>query len=137
MATAHFERGANRQTARTYYIKEIGHYVYAGDTALHIADSAYRQGIVQKLIATGANVRAKNRRGAEPLRYAVNGVPGSPARNLSAQAATVASLIDARADPNAIDGKNKSGSTPMLLATQNTGRGGQAWVVGCARIRYT
>jgi hypothetical protein len=154
LATAHFEHGATRQTSKTYYIEEIQQYIYAGDTALHIASSAYRQGIVQKLIATGANVRAKNRRGAEPLHYAVDGVPGSPAWNPSAQAATVACLIEAGADPNAADKsgvtplhravrtrcaaavkalleggadpqrKNKSGSRPFLLATKNTGRGG-------------
>ena len=133
---------------------EIGHYVYAGDTALHVAAAAYRQEIVPKLIATGANVRARNRRGAEPLHYAVDGMPGSRTWNPPAQAATVARLIEAGADPNAADKsgvtplhravrtrcaaavkalleagadprrKNNSGSTPMLLATQNTGRGG-------------
>jgi len=36
-------------------------------------------------------------------------------------AAAVKALLEAGADPRR---KNKSGSTPMLLATQNTGRGG-------------
>ena len=110
--------------------------------------------IVPRLIATGANVRARNRRGAEPLHYAVDGRPGACRWNPPAQAATVARLIEAGADPNATDKsgvtplhravrtrcaaavkalleggadprrKNNSGSTPMLLATQNTGRGG-------------
>jgi hypothetical protein len=154
LAKARFEIGATRQTAETFYLNEIGHYIYAGDTALHLAAAAYRQEIVPKLIATGANVRAKNRRGAEPLHYAVDGMPGSRRWNPSAQAATIARLIEAGADPNAVDKsgvaplhravrtrcaaavkalleggadprrKNNSGSTPMLLATQNTGRGG-------------
>ena len=154
LAKARFEIGATRQTAESFYLDEIGHYIYAGDTALHVAAAAYRQEIVPKLIATGANVRAKNRRGAEPLHYAVDGRPGARTWNPSAQAATVARLIAAGADPNAVDRsgvtplhravrtrcaaavkalleadadprrKNKSGSTPMLLATQNTGRGG-------------
>src|SRR5206468_5184402 len=93
-------------------------------------------------------------RGAEPLHYAVDGAPGSRTWDPDAQAATVACLIEAGADPNALDKngvtplhravrtrcaaavkvlleggadprrKNKNGSTPMLLATQNTGRGG-------------
>jgi len=25
------------KTAKTYYMDEIGHYIYAGDTALHVA----------------------------------------------------------------------------------------------------
>jgi hypothetical protein len=81
-------------------------------------------------------------------------MPGSRAWKPDAQAATVACLIEAGADPNALDKngvtplhravrtrcaaavkalleggadprrKNKNGSTPMLLATLNTGRGG-------------
>jgi hypothetical protein len=154
LAGACFEEGATRQAAKPYYLDEIEHYIYAGDTALHVAAAAYRREIVQELIAMGADVRARNRRGAEPLHYAVDGAPGSRMWNPRAQAATVACLIEAGADPNAIDKsgvtplhravrtrcaaavsalldggadvrrKNKSGSTPMQLATQNTGRGG-------------
>src|SRR5262249_24734952 len=154
LAKARFEIGATRQTAATFYLDEIGHYIYAGDTALHLAAAAYRHEIVSKLIATGANVHARNRRGAEPLHYAVDGKPGARRWNPPAQAATVACLIAAGADPNATDKSgvtplhravrtrcaaavkalleagadprrsNNSGSTPMLLATQNTGRGG-------------
>jgi hypothetical protein len=154
LAKARFQIGATRQTAETFYLNEIGHYIYAGDTALHLAAAAYHQEIVPKLIATGANVRAKNRRGAEPLHYAVDGRPGARTWNPPAQPATVARLIASGADPNAVDKggvtplhravrtrcaaavkalleggadprrKNNSGSTPMLLATQNTGRGG-------------
>jgi Ankyrin repeats (3 copies) len=77
LAKARFQIGATCQTAETFYLNEIGHYIYAGDTALHLAAAAYHQEIVPKLIATGANVRAKNRRGAEPLHYAVDGRPGA------------------------------------------------------------
>lgn len=154
LAKAHFKSGATRQMAKTYRIDEIGHYIYSGDTALHIAAASYREEIVRKLIAMGADVRARNRRGAEPLHYAADGTPGSRTWDPPAQAATVACLIQAGADPNALDKsgvtplhrairtrcaaavqalleggadprrKNKKGSTPMLLATQNTGRGG-------------
>ena len=44
---------------------------------MHIAAAGCRQEIAQRLIATDANVRARNPRGAEPLYYAVDGVPGS------------------------------------------------------------
>jgi hypothetical protein len=154
MARAHFDKGATRQAAAAYYLDEIEHYIYAGDTALHIAAAAYRQAIVRKLITSGADVHARNRRGAEPLHAAVVGLPGSRTWNPRAQAATVACLIKAGADPNAVDNsgvtplhravrtrcaaavralleggadvqrKNKNGSTPLLLATQSTGRGG-------------
>src|SRR5262245_36258763 len=149
LVKAHFEDGATRQIAKPYHIDEIGHYVYSGDTALHIAAASYREEIARKLIGMGAHVRARNRRGAEPLHYAVDGTPGSRAWNTGAQAATVACLIDNGLDKHGVaplqravrtrcaaavkvllEGgadprrKNKNGSTPMLLATQNTGRGG-------------
>jgi hypothetical protein len=52
--------------------------------------SAYQLEIARGLIAAGADVRAKNRRGAEPLHYAADGMPGSRTFNPHAQAATVA-----------------------------------------------
>ena len=44
---------------------------------MHIAAAGCRQEIAQRLIATDANVRARNPRCAEPLYYAADGVPGS------------------------------------------------------------
>ena len=146
--------GATRQTAGEHFYKKVLHYMYAGDTALHMAAAAYQEQIAVELIGMGADVRAKNRRGAEPIHYAADGVPGSPAWNPEAQAAAIRSLIAAGADPDVTDksgvaplhravrtrcaaavkalldggadvrAANGQGSTPMLLATQNTGRGG-------------
>jgi hypothetical protein len=154
LASACLEEGATRHGPEGYFLDEIKHYLYAGDTALHAAAAAYQHEVARELIAAGANVRARNRRGGEPLHYAVDGGPGSPVWNPSAQAATVASLIAAGADPNAVDKsgvtplhravrtrctaavrvllnsgadvrcRNKNGSTPMQIATRNTGRGG-------------
>ena len=44
LATASFAQGATRQGASPSpcFIKEIGHYIYAGDTALHFAAASYR-----------------------------------------------------------------------------------------------
>ena len=146
--------GATRQDATLNYFKEIEHYVYAGDTALHIAAAAYAREIAEKLLSIGADVRTRNRRGAEPLHYAVDGMPGSHTWNPAAQKAIVACLLKAGADPNSADKsgvtplhrairtrcagavrtllanradphlKNGTGSTPFHLAVQNTGRGG-------------
>jgi len=154
LASACFHTGATRQTAKPYYLDQIGRYVFAGDTALHIAAAAYQTEVVRKLITAGADVHARNRHGGEPLHAAAVGLPGSRTWNPSAQAATIAGIIEAGADPNATDKRgvsplhravrtrcaaavrtllecgadpartNKSGSTPMLLAIQNTGRGG-------------
>ncbi|MDB5692389.1 MAG: ankyrin repeat-containing protein [Alphaproteobacteria bacterium] len=144
--------GADRQTAKDNFFDEILHYMYEGDTALHMAGAAYQKEIAIDLIAKGADSGARNRRGAEPLHYASDGVPGSRRWNPPAQAAVIAILIEAGADPNSRDksgvaplhravrtrcaaavaallqggadacAANKSGSTPLLLASWNTGR---------------
>ena len=154
LAKARAAYGATRQTAAEHFYKEILHYMYEGDTALHMAAAAYQEQMASELIARGGDVRAKNRRGAEPIHYAADGVPEGPAWNPDAQAATIACLIAAGADPNVndksgvaplhravrsrcaaavkvllesgadVDAANGRGSTPLLLAMQNTGRGG-------------
>jgi hypothetical protein len=154
LARAKLAEGATRAEATANFLIGIAHYVYEGDTALHVAAAAYRVEVAERLIGLGADVRARNRRGAEPLHYAADGGPGAPHWNPAAQAATIALLIAAGADPNALDKsgvaplhravrtrcaaavaalldgganaalKNASGSTPMMLATHQTGRGG-------------
>jgi Ankyrin repeats (many copies) len=154
LATASFKTGATRGSANEYFLDEIKRYIYAGDTALHIAAAAYQTEIVRALIGSGANVHARNRRGQEALHAAAVGIPGSQRWNPEAQTATIICLIEAGADPNALDKigaaplhravrtrcaaavrtliehgadaalQNKSGSSPMLLAKLNTGRGG-------------
>ena len=115
LATASFSQGATRQSSSTCFIKEIGHYIYSGDTALHFAAASYRQKMADKLIKAGANVRAKNRRGTEPLHAAAVGIPGSPTWAPAAQAATIVCLIEAGADPNA---QNMEGATPLHRAVR-------------------
>ena len=47
--------GASRDRATDFYFKEIPHYLYAGDTALHAAAAAYRHEIARALIKEGAD----------------------------------------------------------------------------------
>src|SRR5215813_3685981 len=70
-------KGATRQDAKAHFLDDIGHYVYRGDTALHIAAAGYRTDIVRKLIALRSDTRAKNRLDAEPLHLAAMGTPGA------------------------------------------------------------
>jgi hypothetical protein len=96
LARQAIEVGATRETANAYYFEEIAHYAYAGDTPLHVAAAAYQSGIAEELASRGANVSARNRRGAEPLHYAADGAPGSPAWDPDAQYAIVESALFGR-----------------------------------------
>jgi Ankyrin repeats (many copies) len=145
--------GATRASPSPWFLDEIKHYIYEGDTLLHVAAATYDLDVARTLVAAGADVRARNRRGAEPLHYAADGGPG-PRWDPPAQAAIVTYLIEAGAEPDALDKSgvaplhravrtrctgavrtllaggadprlpNKSGSTPMDLALGTTGRGG-------------
>jgi ankyrin repeat protein len=153
LATRPLQVGASRQDPRPYFLIPIGHYVYAGDTALHVAAAAHHRQLAEPLVAQGALVRARNRRGAEPLHYAADGRPGASDWDRKAQRDVISYLIGAGADPDALDNSgvaplhravrtrssgavgalidggadpllmNKSGSTPLHLAVQTTGKG--------------
>src|ERR1700746_1384173 len=154
LTTERTARGAARQAAKENFFDRIKHYISEGDTALHVAAAAKQASMVKELIARGADVRAKNRRGAEPLHYAGDGGAASSVWNPDEQTAIMAELIRAGADPNALDksgvaplhravrnrcaaavrslieagadprAPNRNGSTPVLLATLNTGESG-------------
>ena len=144
------EVGATRTDHARFFFAEISHYLYEGDTPLHMAAAAFRRDIAELLIAHGANCRANNRRGAEPLHYAADTNRWDPI----AQAETIEYLISIGADPNALDRsgvsplhravrtrsaaavkalidggadlqmRNMAGSTPLHLAHLTTGRSG-------------
>jgi hypothetical protein len=148
LARQSLAKGATRENPKQNFFEQIRHYIYSGDTALHVAAAACQVPVVEKLVAMGADVSARNRRGAEPLHYAVDG------RIAAAQCKIIAILIRSGADPNAVDkigvaplhrairnrcadavtalidggadphAPNRNGSTPMLLATHNTGKSG-------------
>ena len=116
LATARVKAGATRAETKNYFFDEILHYVYAGDTALHMAAAAHAGDLVATLVAAGADVAAVNRRGAQPLHYAVDGGPNGPRWDPAAQSDTIVRLLDAGADPNAAD---KGGTTPLHRAIRN------------------
>lgn len=90
--------------------------VYEGDTALHAAGFSYDPEMARDLIARGADVQARNRRGAEPLHAAVTGAPGSANWNPTHQRDVILYLIEAGADPNAAAA---GGVTPLHRAVRN------------------
>ena len=90
--------------------------VYEGDTALHAAAFSYDVDMADDLVRRGADVRARNRRGAEPLHAAVIGAPGAPSWNPTRQRAIIVYLVEAGADPNA---RAAGGVTPLHRAVRN------------------
>src|SRR5580704_2566105 len=63
LVTTPLRVGASRQDPRPFFLLPIRHYVYAGDTALHVAAAAHHPGLAEMLVAQGAAVRARNRSG--------------------------------------------------------------------------
>lgn len=108
--------GATRTATEDFFFAEHGSYVYAGDTALHVAAFAYDCEIARELVAAGADVTARNRRGAEPIHAAVNGSPGSSSWDPWRQVAMIEYLIAAGADPEAVA---TGGVTPLHRAVRN------------------
>jgi hypothetical protein len=90
--------------------------LYEGDTALHVAAFSYDPGMARELVTRGAEIRARNRRGAEPLHAAVIGVPGSAHWNPPRQRAVIMYLVEAGADPNA---SAAGGVTPLHRAVRD------------------
>ena len=99
-----------------FFLAERLAHVYEGDTALHAAGFSYDPEMARELIGRGADIRARNRRGAEPLHAAVIGVPGSASWNPARQRAVILYLIEAGADPNAAAA---GGVTPLHRAIRN------------------
>ena len=74
----------------------IFHWIYVGDTALHVAAAGYRVEIVRLLLASGADPNAaQNRRRSSPLHYAADGFITGPAWDAQRQVATIRRLLDA------------------------------------------
>lgn len=116
LASAALKRGATRANSAEFFIDEFKHHLYDGDTALHVAAFAYRHEIVDLLVTSGANICAKNRRGAQAIHYACDGGPNADWWDPEAQFKTVSTLIKLGADPNCSD---KSGVAPLHRAVRN------------------
>ena len=100
-------------------LAEIHHYVYSGDTAVHIAAAARQRELAESLVTKGADARARNRRGAEPLHYSADGSPGAQQWVGGAQRDVIMYLIEVGADPNALD---ISGVAPLHRAVRSTSK---------------
>jgi hypothetical protein len=95
---------------------KIFHWIYAGDTALHLAAAGYRVDLVRLLLAAGADPNAiRNHRRSSPLHYAADGYINGPDWNAKRQVETIQCLLKAGADLNAQD---KNGASPLHRAVR-------------------
>lgn len=98
------------------YETEVAHWLYAGDTALHLAAAGYRVEIAQLLLASGADPNfAQNHRVSGPLHYASDGYINGPTWNEERQVKTIRCLLEAGVDANAQD---KNGAAPLHRAVR-------------------
>ena len=76
------------------YDSGIFHWIYVGDTPLHLAAAGYRVVIVRLLLAAGADPNAAdNHRKSSPLHYAADGFITGPAWDAKKQVQTIHCLL--------------------------------------------
>jgi hypothetical protein len=94
----------------------IMHWLYANDTALHLAAAGHRVVIARMLLAAGADPNAAhNHRRGRPLHYAADGYSRNPLFDAAQQVKTIRCLLDAGADLQAAD---KNGATALHRAVR-------------------
>jgi len=145
---------SDAQIAESVFLEQLPHWLYAGDTLLHVAAAAINVSAVKALLAAGSNAASAGS-GSSPLHYAADPRPRCGVWNPAAQEEIIQLLVAAGSDPNLADrqgatplhravrarspaavdallaagsdpnlAKGKSGSRPLHLAVQSTGAGG-------------
>ncbi len=98
------------------YDSGIFHWIYAGDTALHLAAAGYRVEIVELLLAAGSDPNAaQNRRRSGPLHYAADGFITGPAWDAKRQVETLQCLLGHGAN---IHLQDRNGATALHRAVR-------------------
>ena len=98
------------------YESRIAHWIYSGDTVLHVAAAGYRVEVARMLLASGADSgSARNRRCSQPLHYAADGYLDNPFWNARRQVAMIRVLLKAGSN---IDAQDKNGATPLHRAVR-------------------
>ena len=107
---------ATAGAAQARYESSIAHWIYAGDSALHVAAAGCRVEIAKLLLDAGAEVgAAMNHRRSQPLHYAADGYLENPNWDAARQVRMIELLLKAGADIHAQD---KNGATPLHRAVR-------------------
>ena len=110
------ELATHRINEAKLYESGIFHWIYVGDTALHLAAAGYRIEIARLLLNAGADPNSiANHRWSSPLHYAADGYITGPAWDPKKQVETIRILLGAGAVINAQD---KNGATPLHRAVR-------------------
>jgi ankyrin repeat protein len=91
------------------------HWLYRGDTPLHLAAAALRYDAARALLAAGAPANAVNRRGAAALHYACDPRPLSSRWDPDTQRRFIELLVSAGAT---VDLPDRGGVTPLHRAVR-------------------
>ena len=102
LAAAPAEVGAARQGAPDFFFTEIAHYLYAGDTALHVAAWRANHDVVRELIARRAPLNALDSKGRSAMMLAVKACVDSYWMGRR-QPDSVKALLDAGASTAGVD----------------------------------
>jgi hypothetical protein len=98
------------------YQSQIFHWIYVGDSALHLAAAGYRLEIVRLLLDARADPNAaSNHRRSTPFHYAADGYITGPVYDAKRQVDTLRCLLDAGVDINAQD---KNGASALHRAVR-------------------
>ncbi len=107
---------ARTRASRDSLVEAIPHWLYAGDTSLHLAAAGLWTGVARLLLESGADPNAQNRRGATPLHYACDPRPRSGGTwDPAAQASLIKVLVEHGAE---IDRGDRGGATPLHRAVR-------------------
>jgi ankyrin repeat protein len=102
--------------SQDHLIEAIPHWLYVGDTGLHLAAAALRLEEAKLLLRARTDPNAENRRGATPLHYACDPRPQAvPPWSREAQCAMIRLLVQHGAD---LDRTDRGGATPLHRAVR-------------------
>jgi ankyrin repeat protein len=116
--------------SQDHLVEAIPHWLYVGDTSLHLAAAALRPGETSLLLRAGADPNAENRRGATPLHYACDPRPRSAVPwSRDTQVTLISLLVEHGADLDRVD---RGGATPLHRAVRarSPGAVGQLLALG-------